>query len=80
MIVAYLLGAHHQSVKDEQQIIRDTVNILRTRGKLRNEINADDARAMCKRFGLSDEDERECVRCVGEPDPKNADGCLYNPK
>lgn len=80
MISAYLLGSYNRGIKEEQQDIRDSLDILRTRGKIRGEINADDARALCKRYGLSGDEERECMRCVGEPDTKDGDGCIYDPK
>lgn len=45
-----------------------SVEVLRERNTIDEEVSASDAAALCSSFGLSDHDETECMRRVFEAD------------
>ncbi|WP_164986561.1 hypothetical protein [Rhizobium leguminosarum] len=50
-----------------------SVQVLRERNTIDDEVSTSDAAALCADLGLSDDDKAECVRRVLSPDPEPAD-------
>ncbi|MCJ8519035.1 hypothetical protein ABID21_001943 [Pseudorhizobium tarimense] len=50
-----------------------SVEVLRERNEINDEVSASDAAALCGDYGLSDDDERECVRRLGEASAEPGD-------
>lgn len=48
------------------EALERSVEVLRERNQINDEVSASDAAALCVSFGLPDEEQRECVRRLGE--------------
>lgn len=52
------------------EALERSVEVLRERNVIDETVSASDAAALCRDFGLSDEDERECLRRLATRDTK----------
>lgn len=52
------------------EALQRSVEVLRERNVIDETVSASDAAALCRDFGLPDEDERECLRRMATPDAK----------
>lgn len=52
------------------EALQRSVEVLRERNVIDETVSASDAAALCRDFGLSDEDERECLRRMATPNAK----------
>lgn len=48
------------------EALERSVEVLRERNQINDEVSAYDAAALCVSFGLPDDEQRECVRRLGE--------------
>lgn len=48
------------------EALEKSVEVLRERNEINDEVSASDAADLCGDYGLSDDDERECVRRIRE--------------
>lgn len=58
----YLYGKHEGRSQAAVAALEKSVSDLRQRNKIDETISASDAAALCRDFGLSDEEQRECMR------------------
>ena len=84
-ISAVVLGAewHGRSVAAANAKIEaavETSRILKKRGVLDDEVPTRDAAALCRSYGLSDDQISECMRRVAEADTESGDGGNDNPQ
>lgn len=66
----YLYGKHEGRQQAAVSVLETSVQVLRKRNEINETVSSADAAALCGDFGLSDDDEAECVRRVLETDPK----------
>lgn len=48
----------------------NTVRVLRERGKIDEKVSASDAAALCGDFGLSDDEQKQCMLRIQSAQPK----------
>ncbi len=60
----YLYGKHEGRSQAAVAALEKSVSDLRQRNKIDENISASDAAALCRDFGLSDEEQRECMRRI----------------
>lgn len=66
----YLYGKNDGRQQAAVSALETSVQVLRKRNEINETVSSSDAAALCGDFGLSDDDEAECVRRVLETDPK----------
>ena len=83
LVMAYGAGRYQGSsiAKAEMaaKALSASVETLRSRNKINDEINDIDRAALCGSMGLSDADVDECVRRMVEADTAASDGGTHNP-
>jgi hypothetical protein len=67
---AYLLGRQEGRQLGAAEALIKTVELFQTREKTNADITASDAFELCAHFGLSADDQRQCVRRLAEADAK----------
>lgn len=68
-----LIGRHEGRQQAATQALSNSVNILRKRNEINDQVSTADASALCASMGLSDDDQAECVRRVLTPDAEPGD-------
>lgn len=66
----YLYGKHEGRQAAAVEALERSVEILRERNAIDDQVSADDAAALCADFGLSDDDQAECLRRLRSPEPQ----------
>lgn len=67
---AILVGRHEGRQQAATAALAQSVELLRKRNSVNDEVSASDASVLCASMGLSDNDQAECVRRVLEADTK----------
>lgn len=62
---AYTLGKSEGRQQAAVDALERSAEVLRERKDVDEDVSASDAAALCSDFGLSDADERECMRRLG---------------
>lgn len=80
--LALLWGAHALGERSGRQAsavdaLERSVNTLRDRNKVDDQISSADAAALCGDLGLSDADEDQCMRRLSEAPDETRDGRLH---
>jgi len=57
-----------------------SVDLLRERNSVNDQISSADSAALCSDFGLSDSDQAECVRRLAEAPVETSNSGLHNPE
>jgi ATP-dependent protease HslVU (ClpYQ) ATPase subunit len=63
---AYFIGRHDAKQASATVALENSVRVLRKRNQINDEVSASDAAALCGSYGMSVDDEAECVRRVRE--------------
>ncbi|WP_338893929.1 hypothetical protein [Sinorhizobium meliloti] len=79
-IPAYLQGKAHQRQAMAVEALESSVNILRKKGAIDNEVSSASAADLCGSYGLPDDEERECVRRVQTPATETGNDGLHSPE
>lgn len=66
----YLYGKRVGEQGAAVEALERSVEVLRERKQINDEVSASDAAALCVSYGLPDEEQRECVRRLGEASAK----------
>lgn len=67
---AKLIGVGEGKSQAALASLNKTVTLLKERSAVDAQISTIDATSLCADFGLSNDDEAECVRRLSAPDPK----------
>lgn len=70
---AILVGRSEGRRQAATAALSKSVEVLRKRNDINDEVSTADASALCVSMGLSDDDQAECVRRVLTPDTEPAD-------
>jgi hypothetical protein len=70
---AILVGRHEGRQQAATAALSASIDILRKRNSINDEVSTSDASALCAAMGLSDDDQAECVRRVLAPDAEPGD-------
>jgi hypothetical protein len=63
---SYVYGKHVGTQQAAVSALETSVKVLRKRNEIDETVSTSDASALCSDFGLSDDDQAECVRRVLE--------------
>ena len=63
---SYILGKRVGSSEAATAALEKTIELIHSRDVTNAEISSADAAALCRHFGLSDDDAEQCVRRVGQ--------------
>jgi hypothetical protein len=63
-VPAYFQGKAHQRQAMAVEALQSSVKILRAKGEIDAQVSSSAASDLCGSYGLSDDEERECVRLV----------------
>lgn len=63
---AFYAGQRSERATVAVRAAEATINSLKLRGKIEDEISTFDATVLCGSYGLSEDDKRECVRRLEE--------------
>ncbi|WP_318875537.1 hypothetical protein [Sinorhizobium meliloti] len=77
-VPAYFQGKAHQRQAMAVEALESSVNILRKKGAIDNEVSSASAADLCGSYGLPDYDERECVRRVQTPATETGNDGLHS--
>lgn len=67
----YFYGKHEGVRSAAVDALEKSVEVLRKRGDINNEISIADAVELCRHYGLQPNGEAECVRRLREANPDN---------
>jgi hypothetical protein len=70
---AILIGRHEGRQQAATAALSKSVEILRKRNDINDQVSTSDASVLCASMGLSDDDKTECVRRVLSPDAEPGD-------
>lgn len=66
----YLYGKSVGRQNAAVEALEKSVEVLRERNEINDEVSSSDAAALCAHYGLPDDEQRECVRRLGEASAK----------
>lgn len=67
-VPVYLYGKHDGERVAAVVAMERSIEVLRTRGVINNEITSADADELCRHYGLQPDSETECVRRLRQTD------------
>jgi len=70
---AFFIGQHEGKQLAATEALETSVRVLRERNQINDEVSASDAAALCGSYGLSVDEQAECVRRVAEADAQPGD-------
>lgn len=79
-VPAYFQGKAHQRQAMAVEALESSVNILRKKGAIDNEVSSASAADLCGSYGLPDDEERECVRRVQTFATETGNDGLHSPE